>query len=120
MATKRYYKEKIVKELQSLKIYKEEFDLLISVLAQICEHRDKNLEEWEREGNMDMVIYYTNKGGATNISKSPYYLNDLQFNEQILKYCKELCLSPSGLKKLGQSNDDTESDELADFVKQFD
>ena len=115
--TKEQYKKLIIKDMKDLCIYQEQFNLLIDTLAQTCEFRDKNQEEWKKSGGK-MVIEYTNKAGATNISKSPYYLNNLQFNEQILKYCKELCISPSGMNKLGHPNDN-DKDEFADFMDEI-
>lgn len=111
---KGYYKKLIIEQMKQLAIYQPEYDLLISTLAQTCEDRDMNNKEWLESSkengykHKQMVIQYTNKAGATNISKSPYYLNNLQFNEQILKYCKELCLSPSGIKKLGNPLEEKE------------
>ena len=109
------YKKNITKQMKQLGTYSPEFDLLIDTLAQTCEFRDKNMEEWTSTGG-EMVINYTNKAGATNVSKSPYYLNNLQFNEQILKYAKELCLSPTGIKKLGNPLAD-QNDDYMDFME---
>lgn len=110
------YRELIIKQMKDLTIYQEQYSVLIDTLAQTCEFRDRNMEEWKDSGGA-MVIEYTNKAGATNISKSPYYLNNLQFNEQILKYCKELCLSPSGTNKLGNPQAE-QTDDFEDFLKE--
>lgn len=103
------YKKTIIEDMKALCIYQPQYDILIDTLAQTCEFRDKNMEEWKKAGGQ-MVILYTNKGGATNPLKTPYYMNNLQFNEQILKYCKELCISPSGMNKLGHPNDEGKDD----------
>lgn len=115
--TKKQYVNAITKDMQNLNIYREEYALLVETLAQTCAFRDKNMAEWEESG-FQMAIEYTNKAGATNISKSPYYLNNLQFNEQILKYCKELCLSPSGISKLGNPTTE-EKDQLEELMEEF-
>lgn len=111
------YKESIISQMTELGIYQKQYDLLIETMAMTCELRDQNLEEWGREG-FKMVIEYTNKAGATNISKSPFFLNNLQFNEQILKYGKELGLSPSATKKLGNPLTETK-DDFDEFMKDF-
>lgn len=86
--------------MQELGIYQEQYSLLIDTLAEICEQRDANMKQWKKNG-MEMVIVFTNKANQTNTMKSPYFLNNLQFNDQILKYCRELGISPLGIKKLG-------------------
>jgi len=99
--TKKKYREMIIRQMQELGIYQEQYSLLIDTLADICEKRDANMRQWRKEGKMQMVVSFTNKANQTNNMKSPYFLNDLQYNEQILKYCRELGISPLGIKKLG-------------------
>ncbi|WP_304410089.1 P27 family phage terminase small subunit, partial [Faecalibaculum rodentium] len=89
-------------------------DMVIETLAMIYEQRDKNLAKWEELDNFAPVCEYTNKAGATNLSKHPCYLNNLQYHEQILKYTKELGLTPSGAKKLNVSLE-KDDDSLAEF-----
>lgn len=103
--------------MTGLAIYNEQYSILIDTLAQTCELRDKNLKEWKDSGG-HMVCEYTNKANATNIQKSPFYLNNIQFNDLILKYCKELCLSPSGINKLGNPIAE-EKDPLDELMEQF-
>lgn len=109
--------------MQRLGTYKEEFVILIDTMAQICADRDENLKEWKayskEQGSKNklMAMEYTNKAGATNLSKSPYYLNNLQFNEQILKYGKALGLTPTDINKACQ--DTRTEDPLDKFVSSF-
>ena len=114
MASKKKYVEKFTEVMRSMQTYRPEFDYTIDVLASICELRDKNLTQWRKAG-LQMVTEYTNKAGATNISKSPFFLNNLQFNEQILKYVKALGLTPSDASKLGVELAE-EKDDLDDYV----
>ena len=85
------YKARIIKDLKALGTYRPEFDMVIETLAMIYEQRDKNLAKWEELDNFAPVCEYTNKAGATNLSKHPCYLNNLQYHEQILKYTKDSC-----------------------------
>ena len=117
MSSKKQYKDKIIDQMMELAIYNENYEILVDTLAETCHLRDKNLTAWRKDG-FNMVCEYTNKAGATNIQKSPYYLNNIQFNDLILKYCKELGLSPSGIKKLGSPTKD-DKDELAQFIENF-
>lgn len=98
--TKDGYKKRIKKSMENLGTYKSEFDMLIETMATIMSLRDANLEEWEKE-NMAQVAIFTNTAGASNVQKSPYFINNLQYNEQILKYGKALGLTPDGAKNLG-------------------
>ena len=108
------YKARIIKDLKALGTYRPELDMVIETLAMIYEQRDKNLAKWEELDNFAPVCEYTNKAGATNLSKHPCYLNNLQYHEQILKYTKELGLTPSGAKKLNVSLE-KDDDSLAEF-----
>lgn len=119
MATKKQYVSEITNQLKSLNLYREEFCIIIETLATICADRDANREEWDEKEGMSMVTEYTNSAGKTNLQKSPYYLNNLQYNEQILKYCKELCLSPSGLNKVGKNLAVETEDALDKFDEEF-
>lgn len=117
------YIKKITSQMQSLGTYKEEYKILIDTMAQICADRDENMSEWKayskEHGSKSklMAMEYTNKAGATNLSKSPYYLNNLQFNEQILKFGKALGLTPTDINKACV---DTKSDDPLDkFVASF-
>lgn len=108
------YKKRLIEILTSMKTYRSEFDFIIETLAGICEQRDRNLKEWHEIGEDKQVVAYTNKGGATNLSRSPFFDNNLKYNEQILKYSKELGLAPSTATKLGVSLAD-ESDDLNEY-----
>jgi len=118
--TKNAYKKEIIQQMKELCIYQQQYEILIDILAETCHMRDKNMQEWldPELGKGLNTMLYTNKAGATNLSRSPYYLNNLQFQEQILKYCKELCLSPSGINKLGHPNEGA-TDEFDEFLNEI-
>lgn len=108
------YKKRIVSDLTSLGTYRPEFDMVVETLAMIYEQRDRNMRKWEELDDFAPVTEYTNKAGATNLSKHPCYLNNLQYHEQILKYEKALGLTPAEAKKLNVSLE-KEDDTLAAF-----
>ena len=51
-----------------------------------------------------MVVKYTNKAGATNAVKNPFYLALENLRTDILLYSRELGLTPSGLKKINEAS----------------
>lgn len=114
MTTKAGFKDEIVRKMESLGIYRSEFDLAIDTLSDVMYNKQENRKQWKQKANLEMTISYTNRGGETNISKSPYYVNDLQYNEQILKYSKALGLTPTDAKKMGVTFED-DTDPLGEF-----
>lgn len=61
--------------------------------------RDATRKEFE-DGGGKSVIEYTNKGGATNMSKNPLLVMWDEMNKTALAYWRELGLTPSAYKKL--------------------
>lgn len=117
--SKTAYKNFIIEQMMSLGTYKEEYDVLIDTLAETCALRDKNLSEWNKwskETGYLMVFPYTNKNGSTNLTPVPFYTNNIKFNDTILKYGKELGLSPLSIKKSMLNGE--EDDELDTFLKE--
>ncbi len=112
--TEAYYRKQIIGNLESMGIYRPEFDRVIATLATIYNQRDRNMKKWEELDNFSPVTEYTNKAGATNLSKHPCFLNNLQYHEQILKYEKALGITPSEAKKLNVAleKDDNELDQF--------
>lgn len=117
-STKSAYKEIIIEQMMSLGTYSEDYDILIDTMAETCFLRDKNLKEWKKwakESGFMMVFPYTNKNGSTNLTPVPFYTNNIKFNETILKFGKELGLSPLSIKKSMMNGED--DDELETFLK---
>ena len=53
-----------------------------------------------KQSGSNFMIKHTNKSGATNIVKNPYYLVIEGLRQNILSYSRELGLTPAGLKKI--------------------
>ncbi len=106
--------------MMQLGTYRPQFDVSIEVLARTLTDIEANLDEWEAQSkeqgytHRQMVIEFTNKSGATNLMKNPYYMNDLQLKESAMKYFKELGFTPNALNKLGNP-----SGEVNDPLEQF-
>lgn len=107
--TKAKYVSRLTEACKTLGTYREEFDILIENLAQIMHLRDLNMKDWEAAG-FKMVAEYTNKASATNLTKSPYFVNNLQYQEQILKYMSALGITPRDAKRIGIEISDEENE----------
>lgn len=99
---KRKWKNKITEAAEAAGTYQPFFDAVIDTLASILERRDEAERLFEKSGK-NILIKHTNKGGATNIEQNPALrlINDL--NRDALAYWRDLGLTPSGLKKIGEA-----------------
>ena len=81
--------------------YREYFEDVIATLADILERRDEVQKEFEESG-AEIMVEYTNKGGATNMMQNPMLrmVNDL--NRDALAYWRDLGLTPAGLKRIDE------------------
>ena len=93
------WKRKIKKATVDAGTYRNIFDAVIDTLSDVLEQRDRAKEQFEKSGG-NMVISYTNKGGATNPSKNPFMLAWDDLNATALSYWRELGLTPSSLRKM--------------------
>lgn len=81
--------------------YRPYFEDVIATLADILERRDEVQKEFE-ESSAEIMVEYTNKGGATNMMQNPMLrmVNDL--NRDALAYWRDLGLTPAGLKRIDE------------------
>ncbi len=100
--TKRQWKRKIKKACEEAGTYQDCFESIIDTLSQIMENRDKAQEQFEETGG-EPVIWHTNKGGNSNLVKHPALVMVNDLNATALSYWRDLGLTPSGFKKLGES-----------------
>lgn len=99
---KQQWKRKIKKACSETGTYRKSFESVIDTLAQIMENRDLAQEQFEASGS-NPVIMHTNKGGNTNLVKNPALVMVNDLNATALSYWRDLGLTPSGFKKLGES-----------------
>lgn len=91
----------------------KQYKPLISTLADILAERDAVYRQYLEEGAMP-VREYTNKAGATNLTKNPLLILWDDLNKSALSYWRELGLTPSAYKKIsGDSPKKKESGGLA-------
>lgn len=100
MATKGTWRKRIKAACEEAGTYEPFFDLAIDQLAGIMEARDAAEKQYKATGKKP-VIQHTNKGGATNLAKNPMLVIMNECNQQALAYWRDLGLTPSGFKKLG-------------------
>lgn len=110
--TKKRWKTKIKKACETAGTYQPFFDQVIDTLAGILELRDSAQEQFDALGG-ETVIEYTNKGGATNVTKNPALVVLMDCNAQALAYWKELGLTSRSYKAMtGSLNVKVESKSL--------
>ena len=92
----------IKKACEDAGTYQEFFDLVIDQLAGIMETKDAAQKIYEESGGFP-VVKYTNKGGHENLRKNPALAIINECDQQALSYWRDLGLTPSGFKKLGET-----------------
>lgn len=93
---------KITESAKLAGTYKACFDDVIEALADILVRRDTARMEFEASGG-ELVIEYTNKGGATNTVKNPALVILDELDKTALTYWRDLGLTPAGLKRINES-----------------
>ena len=97
--TAKQWKNLIKRQLSALGQTEKAYDSVISTLADILEQRDAVYQEYIDAG-CEPVREYTNKGGATNLTKNPLLVLWDDLNKSALAYWRELGLTPSSYKKM--------------------
>lgn len=95
----RKHKKNIIKQMKELGTYNKNFDTIIDLTAQIMYDYSVSKEDFEKSGSK-ITVKYTNKNGATNIVKNPFYLAIEKLRDDSITYLRELGLTPQGLKKI--------------------
>ena len=97
--TSKQWEKLIKKQLSRLGQTEEAYFSVVSTLADILEQRDTVYQEYIDAG-CEPVREYTNKGGATNLTKNPLLVLWDDLNKSALAYWRELGLTPSSYKKM--------------------
>lgn len=100
-STKAGFKKRIKDQCEAAGTYRPEFDYTVDILADMLIDYGAALEEWKAAGG-EYVMEYTNKAGATNAIRSPHYQVVEGLRQQIVLYCRELGITPAGLKKINE------------------
>lgn len=97
--TKTKWKALILSQMDALHVQNDAYVSVVEALAGILEQRDKTAKEFKKSGGAS-VIEYTNKNGATNMTKNPLLVLWDDLNKSALAYWRELGLTPSAYKKM--------------------
>jgi len=101
--------------------YNEAFEPVIRMLAKTQTELSKAEKLWRSEdgGNGEFVSEYTNKAGATNAVKNPYYAVVEDLRADILSISGQLGLTPQGQRRVmgnGKLKSDKKNNALADAL----
>ena len=99
------WKKRINSQLENLGTFSPEYSVAVDSLADALAQYDSTMKQWR-------------DSSATNLSRSPYYIITVQLRDQIMKYCKELGLSPTSLSKTTEVSG-KKGDELDEFMSRF-
>lgn len=97
------WKSFIEAQLSALGTHEKAYSAVIDTLSDIMEQRDNIYAEYVDNG-CEAVREYTNKFGATNLTKNPLLVLWDDLNKSALAYWRELGLTPSSYKKLTGDN----------------
>ena len=95
------YKKKIIADMKEVGTYKPEFNKIVETLANMYVDLDTARAQFEKSGG-NMIVKHTNKSGATNLVKNPFYVIIENLESSILQYNRELGLTPKGLKNINE------------------
>ncbi|WP_172373537.1 P27 family phage terminase small subunit [Sporosarcina jiandibaonis] len=99
MDSKRGIELKVRREMESIGVYRKEFDMIINIYAGML-HQYLWFEKEFHESEYQITEPYTNKAGATNERKVPLLTAMESLRKDIASYSDRLCLSPKSLEKV--------------------
>ena len=97
--TEKGYRQKIVARCKGIGTYRQEFDWIIDMLAELYVRRDLTKEQYKQSGE-SIIIEQTNKSGNKYTTKNPYLAEIDNCEQRILELEKELGLTPLAKKKI--------------------
>lgn len=98
--------------------YDPSFEEIINLTAKILYDYEEAVKMFEKTG-ANIVITHTNKNGSKNLVKNPFYLAIEKLRDDSITYLRELGLTPTGLKKVGQKIEKEEISKLDEFLSNF-
>jgi len=114
------HKNDIIKKMKALKVYKPEFEHAINGLARALYDMERTIELFDESGGQ-IIVEHTNKAGATNVVKNPFYLAIETLRQDIIIYSRELGLTPAALKRINdQSMKQEKQSPLEEALRRFD
>lgn len=113
------WKTIITKQMSALNIKTEPYKPVIATLCDILEQRDAVYAQYIDEGAQP-VREYTNKAGATNLTKNPLLILWDDLNKSALAYWRDLGLTPSSYKKLAAETQPEKKSALTEALSKLD
>lgn len=101
MAKARAWSRRIKEAATKAGTYKDCFDSVIDILADIMERRDEALAIYKKSGE-GAIVPHTNKAGAENMERNPALLLVADCEKMALQYWRDLGLTPAGLKRINE------------------
>jgi len=95
------WKKRIKTACQEAGTYRECFAQAVETLADILEKRDAAQDAFDADG-AEILVTYTNKGGAENQTINPALKLLTDLNRDALAYWRDLGLTPAGLRKINE------------------
>ena len=103
---------KVRKAMQSLGVYEEEFDPIISIYCELKKQYDELTERFEKDG------YKFSEETTSGSKKAPIVTTLEGLRRDILTYSAQLGLTPAGLRKLrGEATENSGGNALIDALK---
>lgn len=99
------WREVITKAMVDVGSYRDSYSIAIDALADILERRDLAKAQWEKE-KKKIIVNKKSDRGAVNKSKNPLLGILRECETDILSYCKDLGLTPAGMKKATSDDDE--------------
>lgn len=97
--TEKQWRSEIVRKMKSVGTYDVAFSHSIDMLAKIMFDYQEATKQFEKSGG-NIVYTHTNKNGAKNPVKNPFYQAIEKLRSDMVLYSRELGLTPTGFKKL--------------------
>ena len=99
MLTKRQIKNNTIKSMKELGTYQEQYEDMINIYSGLLHQYTAFEKEFEKSG-YQVEEEYTNKGGATNMRKTPLYTAMESLRKDIATYSDKLCLNPKSIESV--------------------
>ena len=113
------WKSRITRQMKQLNIDTKPYAPVIATLCDILEQRDAVYAQYIDEG-AEPVREYTNKAGATNLTKNPLLILWDDLNKSALAYWRDLGLTPSSYKKLAAETQPEKKSALTEALSKLD
>lgn len=115
---KQGHKKKIIEKMKQAGTYAESFDRTIEDLAFLLECRDDAIAQYKASGSHPVIIK-TNRAHEKNLYRNPALDAILKIQETALSFYRELGLTPKGVKALGESFAQENTDPFSAMLAEF-